>query len=185
MKDTSQQMNRSPAGLACMLAALLAATTAHPAVHYQSLKSFGSVTNDGQLPYAPVIQASDEALYGTTGNGGSNDAGTVFKLNKDGSGYSILHSFSTNRVDGGGAVGLVEASDGALYGTGGGGSSDAGTVFKLNKDGSGYGILHSFSTNGLDGVRPNAGLVEGSDGALYGTTIFGGKNTYGGTVFKL
>src|SRR2546426_1176722 len=54
--------------------------------------------------------------------------------------------------------------------------SGSGTVFKLNRDGSGYQILYDFSSGG--GWWPDAALVQGSDGALYGTT-------YGGVVFKL
>ena len=42
----------------------------------------------------------DGALYGTTLGGGSNSAGTVFKVNTDGSGYATLHTFLTNGVDG-------------------------------------------------------------------------------------
>jgi uncharacterized repeat protein (TIGR03803 family) len=57
-------------------------------------------------------------------------------------------------------------------------------VFKLNKDGSAYSVLYSFSTNAVDGQRPQAALLKGSDGAFYGTTAFGGANNKG-TVFRL
>jgi uncharacterized repeat protein (TIGR03803 family) len=61
-----------------------------------------------------------------------------------------------------------------------------GTVFRLNKDGSGYAVLHGFrsSTNRYDGYYPRCGLLEGSDGALYGTTEWGGSDD-DGVVFKL
>ena len=52
----------------------------------------------------------------------------------------------------------------------------AGTVFRVQPDGSAYTVLHSF--NGGDGNQPYAGLTQGPDGTLYGTTLFGG-------VFKL
>jgi uncharacterized repeat protein (TIGR03803 family) len=80
----------------------------------------------------------------------------------------------------------LEGRDGALYGTTqAGGKNDWGTVFKLLKDGSGYRLLHSFTgyENSGDGADPS-GLALGSDGALYGTTKFHGRNN-GGTAFKL
>ena len=54
-------------------------------------------------------------------------------------------------------------------------------VYRLSKDGSDYGVLHSFGS-GTDGAFPNTGLVLGSDGAFYGTTS--GDGYPGGTVFK-
>src|SRR4029079_10091977 len=102
--------------------------------------------------------------------------------NKDGSGFLKLHDFSGD--DGANPyAGLVGGSDGAMYGTTESGVVDSiGTVFKLNKDGSGFLKLHDFS--GDDGANPYGGLVEGSDGGLYGTARNGGLNGYG-IVFKL
>src|SRR6266581_1322843 len=62
------------------------------------------------------------------------------------------------------------------------GINDAGTVFKLNKDGSGYTVLRRFSGSG-DGSYPLS-LVQGSDGSLYGTTYYGGGLNLG-TAFRL
>src|SRR5260370_20556663 len=95
----------------------LGAPTVHAALHYQRLRSFG-FPDQGDHPEAPVIQGSDGAFYGTTWAGGANSAGVVFKMNKDGSGYSVLHSFATNGVDGlNPGAGLLDGSDGVLYGT--------------------------------------------------------------------
>src|SRR5207245_897441 len=177
------------ASVAKVLPVLLAVSLAAPApagVHYQRLKSFGFRNLSGQNPEAPLIQGSDGALYGTTLVGGSNDAGTVFTLNKDGSGFRVLHSFAGSGGDGQHPfAGLIEGSDGAMYGTTvGGGSNGVGTAFTLNRDGSCYGVLFSFRPDGSDGQNPSAGLLEGSDGTLYGTTYNGGSNGVG-TVFKL
>lgn len=60
----------------------------------------------------------------------------------------------------------------------------SGTVFKVNKDGSHYTVLHRFPAMPGDGIAPWAGLVEGRDGALYGTTSEGGRRD-GGILFKL
>jgi uncharacterized repeat protein (TIGR03803 family) len=57
-------------------------------------------------------------------------------------------------------------------------------VFKLNPDGTGYRILHSFNPEAGEGKYPNSGLVMGNDGALYGTTEFGGPDNVG-VVFRL
>jgi len=149
---------------------------------YAVLRRFSGTDGDGNLPTG-LMEGSDGALYGTTYGGGTNDVGTVFKLNKDGTGYTLLRSFTGTGVDGSAPRGLVEGSDGALYGTtSSGGTGDVGTVFKLNKDGSGYMVLRSF--NLFDGGNPFAGLVKGTDGALYGVTI---SNTIlaDGAVFKL
>jgi uncharacterized repeat protein (TIGR03803 family) len=154
---------------------------------YQRLESFGTLEQTGAHPNR-LVEASDGALYGTTSDGGTNGAGTVFKLQRDGSGFTILHRFLEGY--GNALAALIEASDGALYGTTSeGGTNFDGTVFKLQRDGSGYTVLHSFSQAGGDAAWPLAALVEGSDGALYGTTVGGGTNACGtdgcGTVFKL
>jgi uncharacterized repeat protein (TIGR03803 family) len=131
-----------------------------------------------------AIQGMDGALYGTTQVGGTNKAGAVFKLSADGTGYSLLHTFVTNGIDGQRYAAVAQGSDGMLYGTtGNGGSNNAGVVFKLNTNGGAYTLLHTFRTNGVDGVFA-AVVLQGSDGMLYGTTYYGGSNGYG-TVFKL
>lgn len=134
-------------------------------------------------PHAGVIEGSDGAFYGTTYQGGSYDAGIVFVVNKDGTGFRNLHEFRSGDAANGANpyAGVIEGSDGALYGTTQqGGSENYGTVFKIEKDGTGYLKLHDFGFP--DGIYPLAALIEGSDGALYGTTEQGGGN---GIVFKL
>jgi uncharacterized repeat protein (TIGR03803 family) len=157
---------------------------------YSILRSFaGGNVGDGRNPQAGLIEARDGALYGTTFAGGAHESGTVFKLNKDGTGYSVVYSFSTDALP---KAPLIQGRDGALYGTTEGvdrnppSPGDFGTVFKVSPDGSGYSLLHSFGISSDDGVHPHAGLLQGSDGALYGTT--GGWGEWGeidATVFKL
>jgi uncharacterized repeat protein (TIGR03803 family) len=78
---------------------------------------------------------------------------------------------------------MIQGTDGALYGTTqSGGSGSGGIAFKLNLDGSGYQVLRRFGST--DGTSPQAGLLQGQDGALYGTALTGGRNN-GGTVFRL
>jgi uncharacterized repeat protein (TIGR03803 family) len=152
---------------------------------YRVLYRFTGTGGDGSDPGAGLVQGTDGALYGTTSRGGINNNGTVFKLNPDGSGYSVIHSFTNSPGGAAGPAGLVQGADGALYGTAAGGTNNHGTVFKLSPDGSGYQVLHSFTDSPGAGADPNAGLVQGADGALYGTTIHGGTNIVWGTVFKL
>lgn len=152
---------------------------------YHMLHLFSEDLSEGSWPRGSLIQASDGYLYGTTSSGDmTNNAGTVFKLNSDGSYFQVLHSFTTNGIDGQQPYsGLLQSSDGALYGTTlYGGISNAGTVFKINMDGSGFQTLLTFV--GTNGSQPSGGLVEGTDGALYGTTYEGGSNNVG-TVFKV
>jgi uncharacterized repeat protein (TIGR03803 family) len=153
--------------------------------NYAVLHSFG-VTDDGDHPYASVFMASDGVLYGTTSFGGNGTTnGIVYRLNSDGTGYSILHNFLGGTNDGTiPDAAPVEGADGALYGTVSRGMPiNAGIVYRINRDGSDYSILHSFGGSG-DGELPQGMLVPGTDGMLYGTTYLGGTGS-GGTVFRL
>ena len=152
---------------------------------YVTLHSFSTTGADGSNPFAGLSQASDGTLYGTTYGGGSFGGGTVFKIMPDGSGYAVLHSM--NGTEGRDLYGgVIIGVDGALYGTAyfGGATSFYGTVFKLKTDGTGFAVLHTFTTNGNDGLYPRAGLCSGSDGALYGTTQSGGVSGTG-TIFRI
>jgi uncharacterized repeat protein (TIGR03803 family) len=139
---------------------------------YTILHDFSVRWPDGQSPGAALVQGADGAFYGTTLGGGTNSQGTVFKFNGDGTGYRILHSFtSTGWAPQPGT--LLEASDGWLYGvTAAGGSTNAGTLFKMTTEGTGYVILFSFP-GGADGGSPST-LIEGSDGVFYGAVHYAG-----------
>src|SRR5439155_18572750 len=94
---------------------------------------------------------------------------------------SVLRRFTAVGGDGENPDGaLVQGSDGALYGTTySGGSNSVGTIFWLATNGTAYSVLHSFASTTGDGQRPRAALVEGWDGALYGTTYSGGGSSVG------
>jgi uncharacterized repeat protein (TIGR03803 family) len=132
-------------------------------------------------PYSGLLQGSDGNIYGTTANGGSSGRGTVFRITPSGT-ESVLYSFPAGASDP--YTGLIQGSDGNFYGTtGAGGNSDDGTVFKMTPGGTET-VLHVFPKTGSDGQTPYAGLIQGSDGNLYGTTYFGGASGLG-TVFKV
>ncbi|MGO8671071.1 MAG: choice-of-anchor tandem repeat GloVer-containing protein, partial [Capsulimonadaceae bacterium] len=153
------------------------------------LHSFGdgSVANDGAIP-AGLIQGSDGNYYGTTSGGGSADVGTVFVMSPSGT-VTILHSFGDGTVSNDGAIpeaGLIQGSDGNFYGTTWfGGSSAYGVAFRMAPSGA-MTILHSFGDGSVsnDGGSPRAGLIQGSDGNFYGTTLAGGSAGWG-TAFKM
>jgi uncharacterized repeat protein (TIGR03803 family) len=153
---------------------------------------------DGSIPLAGLT-LSGGTLYGTTSQGGLSGNGTVFKVSTDGTDYTVLKHFPVTVNNG---LGTSTNSDGAnpqadltlsgttLYGTTCyGGSSNYGTVFKVNTDGTGFTNLHSFTAmsgplhTDSDGANPQAGLAL-SGNTLYGTTANGGSSS-DGTVFKV
>jgi uncharacterized repeat protein (TIGR03803 family) len=143
--------------------------------------------SDGVHPQAGAILASN-TLYGTAVDGGNSGFGTVFKLNTNGTGFRVLHSFtaigpsSSTNSDGGWPYGSLVVSDNTLFGTANiGGSSGFGTVFAVNTDGTGFTNLHNFTYP--DGTSPNAGLVL-SGNNLYGATPYGGDGGVG-SVFSI
>jgi uncharacterized repeat protein (TIGR03803 family) len=140
--------------------------------------------SDGHGPLAGLVLA-ERTLYGTTASGGCLDGGgTVFKLNTDGSGFTLLHCFSFQGEDSSPAGGLV-LSGSTLFGTtagSGAGLTNLGTVFSLNTNGSGYQVLGRLRCNGASFCLKGSLVL--SEGTLYGTTRAGAAFG-GGMVFAL
>jgi len=150
----------------------------------------GEICTDGSYPQAALVQATNGDFYGTTYSGGGNyngcvnidGCGTVFKISPGG---TLATRNCTDGVypD----AGLVKATDGNFYGTTAGGgahchdASGCGTVFKMTADGT---LTTLYSFDGTDGNSPQGMLVQGADGDLYGTTVFGGAR-HSGTVFSI
>ena len=159
---------------------VLPALEASAGVVFTTIHFFNG-TNDGANPFAALVQGSDGNFYGTTEHGGTNYAGTVFKISSNGA-FTSLYSFTGTNDGANPQAGLVQGSDGNFYGTTEhGGTNSVGSVFKISTHGA-LTSLYSF-TGGNDGAFPN-GLVQGSDGNFYGTTAGGGTNSVG-TVFKI
>ncbi len=159
-----------------------------------ALYSFCSQTSctDGSNPSSTLVQFEGN-FYGTTEFGGANgqgiiyEGGTVFELTPGGQ-LTTLYTFCSQPGCTDGAypyAGLVQFG-GNFYGTTfEGGANGVGTVFKITPGGT-LTTLYSFcSQDGCtDGLEPIAGLIQGTDGNFYGTTLGGGANG-AGTVFKI
>ena len=137
--------------------------------------------NDGGYPFGSLVEGADGNFYGTTSEGGWNNAGTVFKITTNGV-LTTLYSFSGGDDGYFPIAGLVQGSDGDFYGTtcfggtyGTGVAGDGlgyGTVFRITTNGT---LTTLASFNGTNGASPLAGLIQGSDGYFYGTTFAGGQ----------
>jgi len=175
--------------LVCVFCALEA--IASPAQTFNNLLSFNGT--DGEAPYyGSLVQGLDADLYGTTLGGGEYGRGTIFKATAAGK-LTTLYSFCAEKscLDGSTPVaGLLLANNGNFYGTTtAGGAYNNGTVFKTTSTGT-LTVLYSFchATTCPDGEAPFAGLIQGSNGNLYGTTEYGGAHAdggQGGTVFEI
>ncbi len=149
---------------------------------YRILHSFGGAAEDGAIPNESSLASSGTALYGTTREGGAHNFGTIFRIDTDGGGYQILYSFKGSSGDGAKPAGSLSLSGSTLYGTTmAGGAYNGGTIFRINTDGSGYQLLHSFNP-ASDGAMP-WGAVTLAGTTLYGMTSKGGANNYG-TIFS-
>jgi uncharacterized repeat protein (TIGR03803 family) len=147
-----------------------------------TLYNFCSQPNctDGSTPEAALVQAADGNFYGTTMNGGAHGYGTVFKITAAGQ-LTTLHSFDSK--DGANpSSALVYASDGNFYGTTqyrgahyDNGANMGGTVFKISPSGV-LNTLHNFcaAPSCGDGENPWGGLLQDTNGDLYGETNYGG-----------
>jgi uncharacterized repeat protein (TIGR03803 family) len=148
------------------------------------LYSFGSSSTDATGPDGMLTQGTDGNFYGATSRGGASGKGVVFKITPTGE-ETLLHSFTGSPSDGASpeTTRLIQGTDGNFYGvTPAGGANDRGTIFMLTPEGIET-VLYSFAGGTGDGALPFCGLVQGSDGNFYGTTLQGGLNDTG-TVFK-
>jgi uncharacterized repeat protein (TIGR03803 family) len=163
-----------------------------------AIKTLHSFTKqDGAFPDASMILGADGSMYGTTIFGGSSacsggaqwqGCGTVFKIDTAGN-FKSLHSFSG--ADGAYPAALMQASDGYFYGTTEGGGDAAcagrygpgcGTVIRMDSVGN-VTVLYSF-TGKSDGSWPESAIIQGTDGNLYGTAVYGGVND-DGVIFRV
>ncbi len=154
------------------------------------VKSFTGTTGTvlGSKPNGKVHVDGNGVVWGTTeegGTGGGIGYGTIFKYDPATSSFTTVQSFTT----GGGyrpKGALVAMSDGFIWGTTSSGSSASyGSVFKINPATNAVSVVHTFaSSTPTNGYQLACGLVEDSNGFVWGTTQLGGANT-SGTLFKI
>ena len=131
---------------------------------------------DGSFPNAPLLQAGDGSLYGTTYN-------TAFRITTDGQ-FNTLAA-----LDGGSGgpdqagAGLITGTDGNLYGTLAYTAAGGGGVYRLTPAGA-ISTVHVFDRRGGEGTAPQARLAVLGDGSFYGTAARGGEADLG-TIFAL
>jgi hypothetical protein len=148
---------------------------------------------DGAGPQAALIFDSTGSLCGTTSSGGTYGYGNVFRLTPNSNGgwtEHVLYQFTGGKQGAQPAAGLTHDASGNLYGTTyyGGNlsncSSGCGVAFALTHTSSGWkeSVLWLFGDH--PGAHPAAGLVLGSAGNLYGTSLGDGTTTFG-SVFEI
>jgi uncharacterized repeat protein (TIGR03803 family) len=160
-----------------------------------TLHSFDNT--DGNIGAGGYLTQAGGNFYGTTENGGNltqcyeNGCGSIFEIAPSGTPFTTLYDLCSQPACADGAINfdaLVQGTDGNFYGaTWGGGAGNGGTVFKMTPTGT-LTTLYSFCAKVYpfcsDGDNP-IGLVLGTDGNFYGTTVAGGGNYPMGTVFKI
>jgi uncharacterized repeat protein (TIGR03803 family) len=151
------------------------------------LHSFGPMFgSDGYHAIGGLVQGTDGNYYGTAIYGGTGGGGTLYKISPSGA-YSTFYNFpympanGVNYPDGASPYGqLVQGTDGNFYGTtyyGGETQEDGnGAIYKITPSAS-LTVIHTFLGYSTDGLEPTAGLVLGSDGNLYGTSLKGGTGS--------
>src|SRR5262249_55577720 len=131
----------------------------------------GAPATGANASTGPGLTLLGNVLYGTTFRYGSNGFGSVFSMNTDGTGFTVLHNFVFGS-EGGNAAAPLLASGNTLFGTtSAGGTNGWGTLFSLS--GTTFNVLHTFAGDD-EGGRPFGGLTLLGN-TLYGTAQQGGS----------
>jgi uncharacterized repeat protein (TIGR03803 family) len=148
--------------------------------------------SDGALPFfSGLVLASGGDMFGTTSGGGF---GTFFKITPSGTLTTVLYSLcATSNCAIASLTGLVQAANGDFYGAiADDGTYGWGMIFKVTAGGE-LSVVYNFCAqqNCPDGYSPDSGLIQATNGDLYGETLLGGTDTDdgggtgGGTIFKI
>lgn len=133
----------------------------------------------GGIPRCDLIEASDGMVYGTTTAGGVNGSGIIFRIDPADRSFEKVFDFEYLNLGGGCETGLMEASNGLLYGLAAyGGANYDGLMFAFDPANLQYTVLHHFDEN-VSGSYPVGKLMQGANGSLYGVTERGGVDGSG------
>jgi uncharacterized repeat protein (TIGR03803 family) len=166
-----------------------------------ALQMQGSCPNGGRPD--SLIQGSDGNFYGTAQVSSEGDSaptgGTVFSLTPSGK-FTLLHTFSPGAnltfPNGNNPSGVLEGPDGKLYGQtlyggvgGANGPDGSGVLYRVNRNGSGFQVIHKFCSRANCADGSGGALVVGNDGNLYGASYYGGTgvcfSSGCGTIFRV
>lgn len=133
---------------------------------------------------APLLQGTDRNFYGTSADS-TLGQGAIFQVTSQGN-LTIIYEFDGTHGATPNSGALIQGTDNKLYGTTkGGGMYGAGVIYQLTPQGV-FTVLHDFGDPNYpnDGSYPDAGLLQATNGNLYGVTTYGGSNGYG-VIFQL
>jgi uncharacterized repeat protein (TIGR03803 family) len=147
--------------------------------NYTVLKTFTTAAADGRL-VGELVEGTGGNLYGCTGHADFSSDGSgggftiepsiLFKINKNGTGYTVLKRFNVNGSEGRTIRKGLTYYNGFLYGCcRTGGINDVGTCFRINENGTGFVIIKYFSVVAPDRQSPDGGLTLASNNKLYGS----------------
>lgn len=150
--------------------------------NFASLKIFNI---PGELVFPYGIMLANGYLYGACGYGGADNKGGIFRIKTDGTAYQMLHELSGTTDGSAPAAPPILASNGKFYGTtSSGGLNGHGTIYRIDSDGSNYTILKHMLES-TDGGYLWSGVIQASDGLIYGISFTGNTAGNGGTIFSL
>jgi uncharacterized repeat protein (TIGR03803 family) len=149
-----------------------------------NLTTLYNIGDDAGLLTTPLIFARNGNLYGASENGGTIGGGSIFEITPAGA-YSTIYSFCSQTFCTDGDLprgGLVQATNGILYGTTSTGGTLTGTVFSISAGGTLH-TIHNF-TGFAHGSMPEGSLLQATDGNFYGLVNSGGVGA-DGALFRV
>jgi uncharacterized repeat protein (TIGR03803 family) len=148
-------------------------------------ESAQTAAGKGRTPKGRLVQASNGLIFGTCQLGGLNGRGTIYQFNTGTNAFTKRYDFAAFPSVTGGTpfAGLVQASNGLLYGaSSGGGTALGGVIYSFSPTTPfTYTVVHNFAQ--ATGWQPLAELTQASNGLLYGVASSGGANA-GGVLFS-
>ncbi len=149
------------------------------------IKQF-NIAGSGTLPMGGLVEGPGGELYGITDrNYPTFNEAVIYKINKDGSAFTVLKIFPSSGIEGYHPHDGLTLFGNYLYGVfQGGGSGFNGTIFRIQMNGTDFQVLRQFYFSNNDGAAPGCGLVVANNNRLYGLNSFGGENG-AGTLYSM